>query len=70
MLILPPVKSSSFEEKVCKMDAMASLNYAGVNALMMDELKKKYPSDFGWILLIFIYRRERRMPKVLLQHIL
>lgn len=44
MLILPPVKSSSFEEKVCKMDAMASLNYAGVNALMMDELKKKYPS--------------------------
>lgn len=44
MLILPPVKSSSFEEKVCNMDAMTSLNYAGVNALMMDELKKKYPS--------------------------
>lgn len=44
MLILPPVKSSSFEEKVCKMDAMTSISYAGINALMLDELKKKYPS--------------------------
>ena len=44
MLILPPVKSSSFEEKVCNMDAMTSISYAGINALMMDELKKKYPS--------------------------
>ncbi len=44
MLILPPVKSSSFEDKVCNMDNMTTLCYAGVNALMLDELKKKYPA--------------------------
>jgi N-acetyl-beta-hexosaminidase len=44
MLLLPPVKKSSFNNDVCNMAAMTTLTYAGVSALMLKELKAKFPA--------------------------
>ncbi|MBR2427547.1 MAG: family 20 glycosylhydrolase [Lentisphaeria bacterium] len=44
MQLLPPVKKSTVSDGVCNMDAMVNLSYAGVNALMLNELKAKFPA--------------------------